>query len=154
MPPAVPIMGNTFCSETVCRPGTMCPDGATCNVEADCEDCAVGSVGLGGDCTACTLDGSVTNKLQSSCEQCFAGKMPHTNRSGCVDCTYNRKSTRKSKCIAAVHALLALNLPVFPDYSSFGYECDSCPLPAVVNVIRTICNNVSRPPNVFFPISA
>ena len=63
----------------------------TCNVEADCEDCAVGSVGLGGDCTACTIDGSVANKLGSACEQCFAGKMPYSNRSGCEDCTYNRE---------------------------------------------------------------
>ena len=115
LPPAIPIMGNTFCSETVCRPGTMCPDGETCNVEADCIECEPGTVGLGGDCTACHLDGSVANQLQSACEQCFAGKQPNTNRSGCDDCSFN-------------------------EYSTFGYVCDDCGLPAVVNDIRTVCS--------------
>ena len=119
LPPAIPIMGNMFCSETVCRPGSMCPEGATCKIEADCIACSVGTVGLGGDCTECTLDGSVANKLQSACEQCFAGKMPHANRSGCSPCGWNR-------------------------YSTFGHNCDPCSLPSVVNEIRTVCSTAQQ----------
>ena len=118
MPPAIAIMGNTFCSETVCRPGTVCPEGATCNVEADCDSCVIGAVGLGGSCDNCTLDGSVANPQQSACEQCLPSKQPELSRSACSDCSFNM-------------------------YSTFGYACDACPLPSVVNSDRTACSRFS-----------
>ena len=102
--PNVPIAGRTFCSPTVCNPGTTCLID-TCNEASDCADCDVGSVSMGGECEQCPGDGRVANAEQSLCESCFPGLEPMDDLSGCQGCTYNM-------------------------FSQFGYGCLDCAAPA------------------------
>ena len=112
-PPNVAIAGRTYCSPTVCRPGTTCLID-TCNVQEDCDDCTAGQVSMGGECDECLGDGRVADPSQSMCMSCFPGKEPTADRSNCTECTFNM-------------------------YSQFGYGCVPCLHPRTVNADRSTC---------------
>jgi hypothetical protein len=112
-PPNVAIAGRTYCSPTVCRPGTTCLID-TCDVQGDCNECTVGHVSMGGECDSCDGDGRVANPLQSMCTSCSPGLEPLEDRSNCIACTFNM-------------------------FSQFGYGCVQCPHPRTVNADRSTC---------------
>eukprot|EP01050_Picozoa_sp_SAG11_P021790 SAG11_NODE_3956_length_2133_cov_1.666175_1_plen_148_part_00 len=96
LPPNVPSAGRTFCSASVCIPGTTCPldEGQACERDDQCDQCPPGSVSLGGDCNHCADygPGKVANEHQSACRSCPGGTEANTDRTDCTPFGANRYS--------------------------------------------------------------
>ena len=100
-----------------CPPGSSCPSTIDCTIRDNCTSCPAGEVSLGLEqCSLCDQRGKVANEGQSACESCGAGTEPSSSRTACNGCELGR-------------------------FSSFGFSCEDCASPRVVQNVASQCNS-------------